>query len=191
MTLLWLFFALLTAAACLWYAHRSHLTPGRAMTTLAAPFRDKPPMTGRAKAYLWITCLRTLPIALSCLLRPDLFAGKAFDYIEGVMPMWAWGGALLLQAAAGAAAALTQREWLARMALISSAALAMAWVIGFLVAYHQGNLLSPVGVMWGFGIAAKDLVVCRQPLWSPFEPLVQRVMRGERLAPTSPSRLPP
>lgn len=149
-------------------------------------WRDRPPMTGRAKAYLWITCLRTLPIALTCLSRPDLFTGKAFEYIEGVMPMWAWGLALLGQSGLAAAAAISQREWLARMALIASAALAMCWVIGFLVAYHQGNLLSPVGIMWGAGIAAKDLVVCRQPLWSPFEPLVQRVLRGERL--TAPTR---
>lgn len=144
--------------------------------------RERPPMTGRAKAYLWITCLRTLPIAVSCLTRPDLFTGKAFDYIEAVMPMWAWGVALLGQSLLAAAAAISQREWLARVALIASAALAMSWVIGFLVAYHQGNLLSPVGMMWGAGIAAKDLVVCRQPLWSPFEPLVQRVLRGERLS---------
>lgn len=144
--------------------------------------RDKPPMTGRAKAYLWITCLRTLPIAYGCLFRPELFTGKGFTYIIGVMPLLAWGIALLGQSALAALAALTQREWLARIALMSSAALAMAWVIGFAVAYSQGNLLSPVGIMWGAGIAAKDLVVCRQPLWSPFEPLVQRLMRGERLS---------
>lgn len=154
--------------------------------TFTAVFRDKPPMTGRAKAYLWITCLRTLPIAISCLTRPDLFTGKAFQYIDGVMPMWAWGLALSAQSVLAAIAATTQREALARVALIASAALAMCWVIGFAIAYHQGNLVSPVGIMWGAGIAAKDLVVCRQPLWSPFEPLVQRILRGERL--TEPGR---
>lgn len=149
---------------------------------VTAVLRDKPPMTGRAKAYLWITCLRTLPIAYGCLTQPELFSGKAFEYIQGVMPMWAWGVALAGQSALAAAAAVTQREWLARIALIASAALAMCWVIGFSIAAHQGNLLSPVGIMWGAGIAAKDLVVCRQPLWSPFEPLIQRVLRGERLS---------
>lgn len=152
------------------------------MTALRQWRHDRPPMTGRAKAYLWITCLRTLPIAISCFTRPDLFTGKAFTYITGVMPMWAWGLALGCQALLAAAAAVTQREWLARTALMASASLAMAWVIGFAIAYHQGNLLSPVGIMWGAGIAAKDLVVCRQPMWSPFEPLIQRVLRGERLS---------
>lgn len=142
----------------------------------------RPPMTGRAKAYLWITCLRTLPIAIFCLTRPELFAGNAFHYIQGVMPIWLWGAALAVQALLAAAAAVTRREWLARTALISSASLAMSWVIGFAIAYHQGNLLSPVGIMWGAGIAAKDLVICRQPLRSPFEPLVQRMLRGERLS---------
>jgi hypothetical protein len=148
--------------------------------------RDKPPMTGRAKAYLWITCLRTLPIAYGCLFRPELFSGKGFLYIIGVMPLLFWGLALLGQALLAAAAAITQREWLARIALMASAALATSWVIGFIVAYYQGNLLSPVGIMWGAAIAAKDLVVCRQPLWSPFEPLVQRVLRGERLSEPGP-----
>lgn len=148
--------------------------------TISEMLHNKPPMTKRAKAYLWIGCFRTIPIVIACFFGSSTFQSPAWDYIRGVMPMWTWGIALGISAATCAAAAITQQEWLARTALIGSASLAMCWVIGFMVAYQQGVVISPVGIMWGAGIAAKDLVVCRQPLWSPFEPLVQRVTRPER-----------
>lgn len=148
--------------------------------TISGILHNKPPMTGRAKAYLWICFFRTVPIIVACFFAEETFENDSWHYIRGVLPMWAWGIALSISALTAATAALTQREWIARMSLIGSSSLAMCWVIGFMVAYRQGVVLSPVGMMWGAAIAAKDLVICRQPLWSPFEPLVQRVTRPER-----------
>lgn len=138
-------------------------------------------MTGRAKIYLWICCLRSLPIAVACLVDQDAFRLPAWEFIRGVFPMPTWGVLLLIGGCLAGAAALTQREWLARVALATSAALTICWTIGFAVAYFDGNLLSPTWVAWGLALAGKDLVVCRQPLWSPFEPLVRRVAAGETL----------
>lgn len=147
---------------------------------------DRTPMTWRAKAYLWVNTLRTMPVVLACFLQPSLFDGPAFEYLRSAVPIAGWGVVLLASAVLSAAAALAAREYLARVALIVSASLAACWAIAFAFAAAKGNLVSPLGITWGLALAAKDLIVCRQPLWSPFEQLVQRVAASQRLSTDTP-----
>lgn len=141
---------------------------------------ERTPMTGRAKAYLWIGALRTWPVAAACFVDPLLFQGPAFEYLRSAAPIWGWGIALTISGLLSAVAALSGREWMARVALIVSASLTFCWAIGFAFAAAKGNLVSPLGITWGLALAAKDLVVCRQPLWSPFEQLVRKVAVRDR-----------
>lgn len=144
---------------------------------------DRTPMTWRAKAYLWIGAARTWPVAAACFANPELFRSPAFEYLRSAAPIWGWGIVFVVSGLLSAAAAITSREWLARIALITSASITACWAIGFAFAAAKGNLVSPLGITWGLALAAKDLVVCRQPLWSPFEQMVSRIAVRDRTRP--------
>lgn len=142
---------------------------------------DAVPMTGRARAYLWIGSARTLPVAFFCFLSAPVFSSPAFEFLLSAAPLWGWGVVLTVSGLLFMAAALSRREWLARIALIIGAAHTACWALAFAFAASKGNVVSPLGITWGLALAAKDLVVCRQPLWSPFEQLIAKVTAGERL----------
>ena len=54
-----------------------------------------------------------------------------------------------------------------------SAVITSLWAMSFALAWHEGGVVSPVGAIIATSLTAKDLVICRQPMRSPFEPLVK------------------
>lgn len=137
-------------------------------------------MTGRARAYLMIASLRHLLVAACCWLMPDRFSSPAFDQIRAILPLWAWG---IVFAGAGVTCgvgAFAGRENLARDGLILSATSSALWGGGFLAAGLFDPNASPIGAVVWWAVAMKDLVVCRQPLRSPFESLVRQMVARDK-----------
>lgn len=137
-------------------------------------------MTGRARRYLLIAAVRHLLIAVSTWVAADQFTSSSFDVIRAILPLWAWGVVFAGAGLTCAAAAVTGREILARVGLILSASSSALWAGGFLASYFAGELTSPTGVVIWWAVTVKDLIVCEQPLRSPFEALIrQEVARGD------------
>lgn len=137
-------------------------------------------MTPRARLYLSVAALRHILIGLACLCMPDAFVSHSFDQIVAVLPMEGWGIVFLGAGATCTAAALTRSETLARVGLILSAASTAVWAGGFVAAYLAGTAAAPTGPIIYWAVTFKDLVVCRQPLRSPFEPLIRALIDERR-----------
>lgn len=145
---------------------------------------DEVRMSARARAYLAIAGLRHLLVGMICVLIPGDFYSVSYQQLEKVLApapfaggIQAWGGLFIVAALILFAATLTQKESHARFALILSVVLTMMWAGGFVAALVHGQLQGPLGPIPWFALAAKDLVVCAQPLRAPFEPLVQRFLK--------------
>ena len=134
-------------------------------------------MTWRARAYLTVGALRHLLIGSAIVAAEDQFDSDSFSVIISILPLAAWGVVFLVGGLHLAYAAVRAREGAARTALVMSAGMTAAWGMGFLLAFIQGGVVSPVGAILFSALAAKDLVVCAQPLRSPFEPIVRKYTR--------------
>lgn len=131
-------------------------------------------MTNRARGYLTVAGLRHLGIGGACVLVPQNFTAPSFEVMRGVLPIPVWGVVFLIGALVCIGAALLRSEPLARMGLIGSSVTSAVWAGGFAVALFEGVATAPTTVVVWAAIAAKDVIVCRQPLRSPFEQLTQR-----------------
>lgn len=140
------------------------------MRYLAALLR-RSEMTPRARAYLWIAASRHLTLGASCLLLADGFTTTSMAQIRDVMSLHVWGSLFVIVGTGCALASFRQSEHLARIALVLSAATSATWMAGFLAAALQHQLTNPALPILAGALAAKDLVVCAQPLRSPFERL--------------------
>ncbi len=130
-------------------------------------------MSPRARAYLWATAIPNAVIGGYCILDAPILRTPSYTTIGGVLPFPAWGALFTLVALFAAGGAISGRELPARLALVGSAFAFAMWAGGFGWAYFQGHLSGPTGVLvWGT-LAVKDLIVCRQPLRSPFEVLTR------------------
>lgn len=146
---------------------------------------DEERMTTRARFYLTIAAARHLAVGLLCLLLPhDFYLVSSYDQLAKVLApapftkgIEAWGLLFVFAAAVLLWAVIRQDEKSARTALIISVVLTMMWAGGFVAALVQGQLQGPLGPIPWLALAAKDLVVCAQPLRAPFEPLVQRFLK--------------
>ena len=146
------------------------------MNTLRVPEEQ---MTWRARAYLGVGSLRHLLIGSAIMAAEDQFDSDSFSVIISILPLYAWGVVFLIGGLHLAWAALRASEGHARTALVISAGMTAAWGVGFLLAFVQGGVVSPVGAILFSALAAKDLVVCAQPLRSPFEPIVRKYTRDQ------------
>lgn len=139
-------------------------------------------MTSRARAYLLVNVVFHGVTGLACLFAEERLAAPAFRFISELMPFWLWGIGFLITAAACLYALGRPNETWARVGLVLSAVSSAVWAGGFAAAVADvppGEPVSPTGVLaWG-AIAVKDLIVCRQPLRSPFEPLIKRLSGDE------------
>lgn len=139
-------------------------------------------MTGRAQAYLTVAGLRHAAIGGACLAAPAYFTSPGYQQIKGIPGgLITWG---VVSAAVGVmclAAAVLRSENLARFALLSSAVVTGLWAAGFWLAMFHGTIAGPTGPAIWTAVTAKDLIVCRQPLRSPFEPLIRELL-GRRSA---------
>jgi hypothetical protein len=132
-------------------------------------------MTWRARAYLVITAVQHGLIGFACiwLSGTEAFSGDAFRIIRHIFPIWGWGVVFVAGGIHLAIAAGRGSELLARVAMPLSAVLTSLWAMAFILAWHEGGVVSPVGAILATSLTAKDLVICRQPMRSPFEPLVK------------------
>lgn len=142
------------------------------MSFVAAPSEEV--MTWRARAYLSIGACRHLAIGASCLLVGQTFQSEAFAQIKAVFPIWLWGVVFVLGGLHMGYAAASASETAARVAMTFSAVVTSVWAAGFIMAFEpSGGVVSPVGGILFTALTLKDLVVCRQPMRSPFEPIVK------------------
>lgn len=136
-------------------------------------------MTWRARAYLAVGSLRHIALGASGLALADTFQSDAFKILFDVFSLELWSilflaGGLHLAYAAGKGSTSH-----ARVALILSACMTAAWAVGFILAFHAGGVVSPLGGILFSALVLKDLVQCGQPLRSPFEPIVRKYVRRQ------------
>lgn len=145
-------------------------------------------MTRRARWYLGIATFRHGSLGLFCLIMPWLFGSAAFIPILDFIPIWAWGSVMVFCAiVCGLAARLRSGDW-ARWGMVISATITTVLAAGVLIGVsivwwewlHQlrDAPASPVLPIILGSLAAKDFVVCAQPIRSPFESVV-RLVAGE------------
>ena len=144
-------------------------------------------MTGRARGYLLIAATRHLFIGVACIFFAGQFTSPAYRQIEAVLPIPAWGWLFIFVSVVCFPAAIMGNGNAARAGLILSAASTAVWAGGFIAAIWldvaAGRPVSgPTGVVVFLAVAAKDLVVCRNPMRSPFEDLGQRIVEAETRA---------
>lgn len=139
-------------------------------------------MTTRARGYLAVDVVFHGIVGLTCLFAADRLAAPSFRFIADLLPFQVWALGFLVTAAVCLYALVRSSEDWARLGLVASAVLTAVWAGGFMAALADVPLdqpAPPTGVAAWLAIAAKDLIVCRQPLRSPFEPLIRR-LAGER-----------
>lgn len=132
-------------------------------------------MTPRARGYLVVAAARHISIGLCAVIIPAQFATPSMDPIRSVMHLTAWGALLLAVGFGCLAAATSGTETVARVTLVLSAAMSTTWAAGFVSAGLNGELANPALPIVFFALAGKDLVVCAQPLRSPFERLAEKL----------------
>lgn len=125
-------------------------------------------MTWRARAYLTIACLRHLILGTMMLVAPQTFIGRAWDGLFAIAPRVFWAGALLVGGTHLAYAAWRESPGHARTALVISAAVSLMWAGAFGLVVLSGSASVFATVVFT-AMAAKDLVICAQPLRTPFE----------------------
>ncbi|WP_435744882.1 hypothetical protein [Nocardioides sp. SYSU DS0663] len=130
-------------------------------------------MTWRARGYLGIAGARHLAVGVYVLACPADFTADAYQVITAMLPMWLWGllsliggGHLLYAASRGA-------ENHARVALVMSAMSSSFWAVGFFMGFFVGGVVTLIGAIIFTALTLKDLVVCAQPMRSPFERFVR------------------
>lgn len=134
-------------------------------------------MTGRAQAYLTVAGLRHIAIGAACLAVGRWFTSPGYAQIKAIPGgLMTWGIVSLAVGIACLTAAGRRSENLARFALLSSAVVTGLWAAGFWLAMFDGTITGPTGPAIWTAVTAKDLIVCRQPLRSPFEPLIREVL---------------
>lgn len=130
-------------------------------------------MTWRARGYLGISAARHFAVGAYVLALPGDFTADAYQVIREILPMRAWGVLFLLGGLHMAYAALAGREPHARTGLTFSAVASACWAAGFLMGYYVGGVVTLLGFIVFAALTGKDLVVCAQPMRSPFERIVR------------------
>lgn len=127
-------------------------------------------MTWRAKSYLAVGALRHLIIASAMIFAPQTFDTPAFVELFKIAPYWLWVVSLVLGGLHLSYSALTRSESHARTALTISAAVSFMWATAFGIVVLEGSASMLATVIFA-SLGLKDLIVCAQPLRSPFERL--------------------
>ncbi|WP_193613171.1 hypothetical protein [Nocardioides lijunqiniae] len=126
-------------------------------------------MTKRARGYLTVTALRHVAVGIVCLALPNDFKGDSYQIIIEVLPIGLWGLLFLAGGAHLGYAAVKGDERQARIGLSLSAVSTSLWAAGFFMAYFVGGIVTLIGGILWTALTLKDLVVCAQPMRSPFE----------------------
>lgn len=140
------------------------------------PHIDQSPdaMTSRARGYMLTVSGRHLVMAGFIFAAPERFTARGFKPMTDSWPLWAWGSIIALIGVVALAASVWRREALARTGLIASASLSGLVAIGLTIAAVQSPVGGVTGAIIFWALTAKDLIVCQDPIRSPFEALSQR-----------------
>lgn len=132
------------------------------------------PMSRRARAYLAVAGGRHLAVGATCLLMPGALATGTYVPLVSVAPLWLWGSLFLVVAVLCWLAATNGEESWARVSMAASATSTTVWAVGLLIAAVTGTLASPIPPALFCALALKDFIVCRQPLLTPFEAMLEQ-----------------
>lgn len=148
---------------------------------------DPEQMTPRARTYLVTAALRHLIIGAVCVFSPGGFTSSSYQGVTDALGWFrpevaivVWGWLFIVSGIACALAAVTGREDAARIGLMLSVVTTACWGGGFLAAVVTGVSAGPTGAVIWIAVAIKDATMLRQPLRNPFEPIVQKVIAGQR-----------
>lgn len=160
-----------------------HSPAGPVGAPMNAPaFLHVPPekMTVRARLYLAIGAARHLSVAAIAFVAANYYDGSPWAVLISVLSLKVWALAFFIGGLHFAYSATVGDEAQARVALVVSAALTASWAAGFFLSAVEGSATAVfIGVLLA-ALAGKDLVVCAQPLRSPFEPIVRKIARPDR-----------
>lgn len=149
------------------------------MRSVVSKDRNPEAMTKRGRVYLLAAFLSHAAVGAFILCFPRQFAAAAFIPIVNTLPMPAWGCMFVVSGLLCGAAAWLRQANLARVGLVASAATLGACTIGLWIGiigvWLSGHTVSPISVIFMSTIVAYDLIVCTQPLRSPFETLRGRL----------------
>lgn len=138
-------------------------------------------MTTRARWYLKIAAIRHLLIAGLAIFTPWSFQSPNFAAIKDTADLWVWGVVFAGAGVACGAGAVTRSSRIARLGLMWSATSTLMAAVGFILALVASDgFLAPIGAIMFSTVAAKDFIVCADPLRSPFEEWVEEVIDDER-----------
>lgn len=142
-------------------------------------------MTIRARVFMTVVAARNTGIGISLLLAQDQYGAPnpVFTLVRSAMPILVWGLVMtLIGLVAGYSAVVMSRRW-ATWAIGLSATISGTWMTCLTIAFAQslhihGGMSPMLPILWG-ALTAKDLVIAWQPMRSPFEPLIQRLLRED------------
>lgn len=150
-------------------------TIGRRLVDML-PSRDCSPeaMTPRARAYLAVVTSRHFAVAVIMLGLPHRLPRAPYVAFNAAAPLYVWGVASLVVGAFAFIGGTWRSEWWARVSLISSATLTAAMTTALLMSW---SVLTSFGLMAAvllLAVTSKDMIVCQDPIRSPFEAVLRR-----------------
>ncbi|GAA5154816.1 hypothetical protein GCM10023340_38960 [Nocardioides marinquilinus] len=130
-------------------------------------------MTSRARAYLALTVVGHAAIGSSAIVLADRFTGPAYSVARAIMPIPVWGLLFLIGSAFLLHAAISRSEDRARVGMVVSVVLEAVLATAFACSFAEGGATTPVGTIAFLVLMGKDLLMCGQPLVTPFERLAE------------------
>lgn len=129
-------------------------------------------MSTRARCYLALSAFMNITIGAPMLFLPDYYTTPSFQTLSRIMPRWIWGLLILGTGFYLAISFLMSHEISARVSLVLSAGVMFLW-FGGLVTHISENPLTWILPAFFATMCGKDLVMCSQPLWTPFEDAIR------------------
>jgi hypothetical protein len=141
------------------------------------PYVPPEQMTPRARAYLSATALYCIGMGIACGFYSELFNSASFTVIRRMLPgqMAGWAAAHFLVASLSVWAALRGKESTAWKSLMGATAMVGPWAGGFWLALFTMPHIVPSGAIAYSFITVIHLIQARQPLRSPFEPVMRQL----------------
>lgn len=134
-------------------------------------------MTPRARAYLAATAAYCLGMGVACAFFSSRFTSMSFTVIQRMLPgrFYGWAAAHLFVAGLAFWAALKGKESTAWKALMGATAMVGPWAGGLFWATITLPHIPPTGpIAYGF-ITVIHMIQARQPMRSPFDPVMRRL----------------
>jgi hypothetical protein len=109
------------------------------------------------------------------ILDHSAFDSDAYNTLKLLFPLTTWGWIFIGVGTVALVAALTESATLARIALVLSVSLTAAWASGFIsAALVEEDVRNPTVLYLSLCVLLADLVLCSQPLRTPFEAVKQK-----------------